>query len=85
MNALLNIIPKSIIEVLNRLENDEDNQYSWKSGFKLPAKTPNKSKDDREVARRATAKPVRRRWKKRNSPFALAHSRRRHMRFLEKK
>ena len=25
-----NIIPKSTIEVLNRLENDEDNRFSWK-------------------------------------------------------
>ena len=30
MDALPNIFPKSIIEVLNRLENDEDNRYSWK-------------------------------------------------------
>ena len=53
---------------------------------KLPAKTPNKAKDDdSEVAGRATVKPVRRRRKKRNSPSALARSRRRHARFLEKK
>ena len=61
MDALPNIIPKSIIEVLNRLENDEDNGYSWKLtrnqdslsltvSCKLPAKTPNKAKDDSEVA-----------------------------------
>ena len=92
MDALPNIIPKSIIEVLNRLENDEDNRYSWKItrnhdslsltvSCKLPAKTPNKAKDDSEV----TVKPVRRRRKKRNSPSALARSRRRHARFLEKK
>ena len=49
------------------------------------AKTPNKAKDDSEVAGRATVKPVRRRRKKRNSPSALARSRRRHARFLEKK
>ena len=96
MDALPNIIPKSIIEVLNRLENDEDNRYSWKLTrnqdslsltvrCKLPAKTPNKAKDDSEVAGRATVKPVRRRRKKRNSPSALARSRRRHARFLEKK
>ena len=96
MDALPNIIPKSIIEVLNRLENDEDNRYSWKLtrnqdslsltvSCKLPAKTPNKAKDDSEVAGRATVKPVRRRRKKRNSPSALARSRRRHARFLEKK
>ena len=96
MDALPNIIPKSIIEVLNRLENDEVNRYSWKLtrnqdslsltvSCKLPAKTPNKAKDDSEVAERATVKPVRRRRKKRNSPSALARSRRRHARFLEKK
>ena len=96
MDALPNIIPKSIIEVLNRLGNDEDNRYSWKLtrnqdslsltvSCKLPAKTPNKAKDDSEVAGRATVKPVRRRRKKRNSPSALARSRRRHARFLEKK
>ena len=59
------------------------------SGFivlnRLPAKTPNKAKDDSEVAGRATVKPVRRRWEKRNSPSALARSRRRHAHFLEKK
>ena len=96
MDALPNIIPKSIIEVLSRLENDEDNRYSWKLtrnqdslsltvSCKLPAKTQNKAKDDSEVAVRATVKPVRRRRKKRNSPSALARSRRRHARFLEKK
>ena len=96
MDALPNIIPKSIIEVLNRLENDEDNRYSWKLtgnqdslsltvSCKLPAKTPNEAKDDSEVAGSATVKPVRRRRKKRNSPSALARSRRRHARFLEKK
>ena len=88
MDTLPNIMPKSIIEVLNRLENDEDNRYSWKLtrnqdslsltvSCKLPAKTPNKAKDDREVARRAIVKPVRFRRKKRNSPSAIASSRRR--------
>ena len=96
MGALPNIIPKSIIEVLNRLENDEDNRYSWKLtlkqdslsltlSYKLHAKTPNKAKDDSEVAGRATVKPVSHRRKKRNSPSALARSRRRHASFLEKK
>ena len=95
MDALPNIIPGSIIEVLNRLENVEDNRYSCKLmrnqdslsltvSCKLPAKTPNKAKDDREVAGPATVKPVRRRRKKRNSPSGLARSRRRHARFLEK-
>ena len=97
MDALPNIIPKSIIEVLNRLENDEDNRYLWKLmrnwdslsltvthvSCKLFAKTPNKAKDNSEVAGRATVKPVRRR-KKRNSPSVLARSRRKHARFLEK-
>ena len=96
MDALPNIIPKSIIEVLNRLENDEENRYSWKLTLnqdslsltvscKLPAKTSNKAKDDNGVTERATVKPVRRRRKKRNCPSALARSRRRHARFLEKK
>ena len=95
MDALPNIIPKSIIEVLIRLKNDEDNRYSWKLAqnqdslsltvrCKLPAKTPNKAKDDSEVAGRATVKPVRCHRKKRNSPSVLACSRRRHARFLEK-
>ena len=68
MDALPNITPNSIIEVLNRLENDEDNQYSWKLtqnqdsllltvSCKLHAKTPNKAKEDSEIARRATMKP----------------------------
>ena len=97
MDALSNIIPKSIIEVLNRLENDEDNRYLWKLmrnqdslsftvtlvRCKLSAKTPNKAKDDSEVAGSATVKPVRRQ-KKRNSPSVLARSMRRHARFLEK-
>ena len=30
MGALPSIIPKSIVESLNRLENDEDNLFSWK-------------------------------------------------------
>ena len=78
MDALSNIIPKSIIEVPNRLENDEDNPYSWKLMWnwdslsltiscKLPAKAPYKDKDDSEVAAHDTMKPVRRWWKKRNS------------------
>ena len=96
IDALPNIIPKSIIEALNRLEDDEDNRYSWKLtgnqdslsltvSCKLHAKTSNKAKDDSEVAGRATFKPVCRRRKKRNSPSALARSKRRHARFLEKK
>ena len=52
---------------------------------KLPAKTPNKAMDDSEVAEHTTRRPVRRRRMKRNSPSALASSRRRHTRFLEKK
>ena len=30
MEGLPSVIPKSIVEVLNRLENDEDNLFSWK-------------------------------------------------------
>ena len=97
-DALPNIIPKSIVEVLNRLENDEDNRYSWKLtrnqdswlltvSFKLRAKTPNKAKDDIEVTGRASVKLVRRRGGKKNnrSPSALAQSRKRHAHFLERK
>ena len=86
------------MEVLNRLENDEDNLFSWKLtrsqdsfsltvSCKLRAKTPNKAKDDSGVTGRTTAKkPVRRRRRKTNrSPSALARSRKRHTRFLEKK
>ena len=99
MDALPSIIPKSIVEVLNRLENDEDNLFLWKLtrsqdslsltvSCKLCAKTPNKAKDNNsEVTGRTTsAKPVRRRRRKKNqSPSALARSRKRHARFLEKK
>ena len=99
MDALPSIIPKSIVEVLNRLENDEDNLFSWKLtqsqdsfsltvSYKLRAKTPNKAKDNNsEVNGRTTsAKPVRRRRRKKNqSPSALACSRKRHAHFLEKK
>ena len=98
MDALSNIIPKSIVEVLNRLENDEDNRYSWKLmrnqdslsltvSCKLSAQTPNKVKDNSKVTGRPTVKPVRRRRrkKKRNSPSALALSRKRNTCFSEKK
>ena len=99
MDALPSIIPKSIVEVLNRLENDEDNLFSWKLTLsqdslsftvscKLCAKTPNKAKDNHiEVTgRTSTVKPVRRRRRKKiQSPSALARSRKRHARFLEKK
>ena len=30
MEGLPSVIPKSIVEVLNRLKNDEDNLFSWK-------------------------------------------------------
>ena len=57
MEGLPSVIPKSIVEVLNRLANDEDNLFSWKLTLsqdsfsltvscKLRAKTPNKVKDD---------------------------------------
>ena len=67
MEGLPSVIPKSIVEVLNRLENDEDNLFSWKLtrsqdnfsltvSCKLPAKTPNKAKDDNKVTGRTTVK-----------------------------
>ena len=60
MEGLPSVIPKSIVEVLNRLENDEDNLFSWKLtrsqdsfsltvSCKLRAKTPNKAKDCSKV------------------------------------
>ena len=72
MEGLPSVIPKSIVEVLNRLENDEDNLFSWKLtrsqdkfsltvSCKLPAKTPNKAKDVNKVTGRTTVKPVKRR------------------------
>ena len=99
MDALPNIIPKSIGEVLNRLENDEDNLFSWKLtrsqdslsltvSCKLRAKTSSKAKDNNSevTGHTTTVKPVRRRHRKKNqSPSALARSRKRHARFLEKK
>ena len=96
MEGLPSVIPKSIVEVLNRLENDEDNLFSWKLmrsqdqfsltvSCKLPAKTRNKAKDDK-VTVHTTVKPVKRcRRKKNSSPSALARFRKRHARFLEKK
>ena len=97
MEGLPSVIPKSIVEVLNRLENDEDNLFSWKLTrsqdkfsltvcCKLPAKTPNKAKDDNKETGRTTVKPVKRRCRKKNrSPSALARSRKRQARILEKK
>ena len=97
MEGLPSVILKSIMEVLNRLENDEDNQFSWKLtrsqdkfsltvSCKLPAKTPNKAKDGNKVTGCTAVKPVKRHRRKKNrAPSALAHSRKRHMRFLEKK
>ena len=98
MEGLPSVIPKSIVEVLNRLENDEDNLFSWKLmrsqdkfsltvSCNLPAKTPNKAKDDnKEVTGSITVKSVKRRRRKKNrSPSALARSRKRHAWFLEKK
>ena len=67
MEGLPSVIPKSIVEVLNRLENNEDNLLSWKLmrrqdkfsltvSCKYPAKTPNKAKDDNKVTGRTTVK-----------------------------
>ena len=54
--------------------------------MQVPAKTPNKAKDDNKVTERTSVKPVKRRRRKKNrSPSALAHSRKRHTQFLEKK
>ena len=50
----------------------------------LRARSPNKDKDVSEVTERVTAKPVKRRRKKK-SPSALVRSRDRHRRFLENK
>ena len=80
MEGLPSVIPKSIVKVLNRLENDEDNLFSWKLTLsqdkfsltvscKLPAKTPNKAKDDNKVTGRTTVKPVKRRRRKKNRRF----------------
>ena len=90
MEGLPSFIPKSIVEVLIRLENDEDNLFSWKLSLtvscKFCAKTPNKAKDDNNVTRRTTVKPVKRRRRKKNRiPSALVPSRKRHAGFLEKK
>ena len=75
MEGQPSVIPKSIVEVLNRLENDENNltwsqdSFSLTVYFKLRAKTPTKPKDDSEVTGRSSAKPVRRRGrKKKRSP-----------------
>ena len=96
MEGLPSVVPKSRVEFLNRLEND-DNLFSWNLtrspdsssltvSCKLCAKTPNKAKDDSGVTGHTTAKkPVRRcRWKNR-STSSLARCRKRHMGFLEKK
>ena len=80
----------------NRLENDEDNLFSWKLmrsqdkfsltvSCKLPAKNPNKAKVDNKVNLCTTVKLAKRRRRKKNrSPSALAHSRKRHAQFLKK-
>ena len=77
------------LKIVDRLENGEDNLFSWKLtrsqdkfsltvSCKLPAKTPNKAKDDNKVTGRTTVKPVKRRRRKKNrSPSALARSRKR--------
>ena len=68
MEGLPSVILKSIMEVLNRLENDEDNLFSWKLtqsqdkcsltvSCKLLAKTPIKAKDNNKVSGRTTVKP----------------------------
>ena len=62
--------------------------FSLTVSCKLPAKTPNKAKDayDNKVTGCTSVKPVKRRRRKKNrSPSALARSRKRQARFLEKK
>ena len=61
-------------------------KFSLTVSCKLHAKTLNKAKDNNKVTRRTTVKPVKRHRRKKNrSPSALARSRKRHVRFLEKK
>ena len=67
MEGLPSVIWIKSVKVLNRLENDEDNPFSWKLtqsqdkfsftvSCKLPAKTPNKAKDDNKVTGHTTSK-----------------------------
>ena len=95
MDGLPSVIPNSITEVLNRLENDEDNQFSWKLTrsldslsltvrCKFRAKTSNKAEDDSEVTGRGAVSPLKRHRKKK-SPSALARSKQRLKHFLEQK
>ena len=84
MDALPNII-RTDWRMMRITDTRDQDSLSLTVSCKLPAKTPNKAKDDSKVAGRATVKPVRRRRKKRNSPSALARSWKRHARFLEKK
>ena len=61
-------------------------EFSLTVSCKLRTKTPNKAKNDHKVTGRTTGKSVRRRSRKKNRyPSALARSRKRHARFLEKK
>ena len=95
MNGLPSVIPNSITEVLNRLENEQDNRFSWKRTrsldslsltvrCKFRARTSNKAKDNSEVTGRGTVTQVKRHRKK-NSPSALVRSKQRLKRFLEQK
>ena len=67
MEGLPSVIPKSIVEVLNRLENNKDNLLSWKLmrsqdkfsltvSCKHTAETPNKAKEDNKVTGCTTVK-----------------------------
>ena len=53
--------------------------------MRTPYFSGNSRQGDNEVTRRTTAKPVRRRRWKKNSSFALSHSRNRHTHFQENK
>ena len=71
MEGLPSVVMKLILEVLKRLENNEDNLFLWKLtgspdsfsltvSCKLCAKTPNKAKDNSGVTGHTSVKPVKR-------------------------
>ena len=90
MDELPNIIQKSIVKVLNRLENDEDNRFSWKLSRKKdrqlqPSRQKSKQRRGRQRGHRTCYfETSKRRRKKKKSPSVLARSRKRCERFLGK-
>ena len=87
IDALPSIIQRSVVEVLNILENDKDNRFSRKlSRYQDSLSITRQMQFSRQNAQQSqgrqrshsTVKPVKRRRKKRKS-----HSRKRHTRFLE--